>query len=62
MYTKIKTKDGRIEGFRTQQYITGLYLIINDDPAKQMTVTDKTEEQFHKDIREMKDIEIIEQY
>lgn len=62
MFTKTENKTtGIITGFRTQQYEIGTYLIINDDPSKQMGI-DATEKEFHKELRTDKNLRILEQY
>jgi hypothetical protein len=62
MYTKFKDKKtGIITFFRTQQYEIGTYLIIDDDPYKQMSL-DVKEEIFHQRIRKDKKVEILETY
>lgn len=50
MYTKIKTNEGNVLTFLTQQYEIGTYCIINNDPSQQFGV-DKKEDIFHKEIR-----------
>jgi len=47
MITIIKNKEGKGLTFQTQQYETGLYVIINDRPDSQYCVN-KTEEKYHK--------------
>jgi len=50
MFTTIKTKEGQEINITTQQYVVGLYVIINNDPSQQFGVnTDETK--YHKDIR-----------
>lgn len=50
MFTKIKNKEGETLVFNTQQYVTGLYIIVNNDPALQGCSLLK-EEEYHKRLR-----------
>lgn len=50
MFTKIKTKEGKELNFVTQQYETGLYIIVNNNPALQGSSLLK-EEAYHKQLR-----------
>jgi len=47
MVTIIKNKEGKELTFQTQQYETGLYLIIDNNPALQYNLQ-TTEEKYHK--------------
>lgn len=51
MITTILTKENKKVTFTTQQYEVGLYLIINNDPAKQYTLNTHDEKEWHKSLR-----------
>lgn len=61
MYTKIKTKEGREVFFRTKQYDVGVYVIQDDNPAMQFGL-DMSEEEFHKQLRDNPEVEVLEAY
>ena len=62
MYTKIKEiKTGKIIEFTSQQYVCGLYVIIDNDPSQQMSL-DVPEETFHNDLRTNKKFKVIAKY
>lgn len=50
MFTKIKTKEGETLHFNSKQYEIGTYIIINNNPACQLTSSLK-EEKFHIKLR-----------
>jgi hypothetical protein len=50
MFTKIHNKNGQEMSIVSQQYDTGVHVIINDDPKQQFGVIGK-EEDFHKKVR-----------
>ena len=54
MYTKIKTKDGDVFAFTTQQYEVGLYVMITDDKGNFIDQfgSDLKEEEFHNKLKE----------
>lgn len=51
MITTILTKENKKVTFTTQQYEVGLYLIINNDPAKQYNLNVHDEKEWHKSLR-----------
>lgn len=62
MMTKVKNREsGLITLYRSQQYEIGTYLIINDDPSKQVGLS-CTEEELHDKIRSDKKLLVLEKY
>lgn len=53
MYTKIKTKKGKIFAFTTQQYEVGLYIMVTDEKGNLIDQfgSDLKEEEFHKKLK-----------
>ena len=51
MITVIKNKEDEEISFTTQQYEVGLYLIINNNPAKQYSLNVHDEKEWHKSLR-----------
>lgn len=61
MFTKVKVKEtGEFTSFRSEQFGVGLYVIINNDPAQQFNL-DNTEQNFHDDIRNNPNFEVVEE-
>lgn len=50
MITTIKTKEGKEEIHKTQEYLLGTYVIVNDNVSFQRVVSE-TELEYHKDLR-----------
>ena len=51
MFTKIKTAEGIKIVFRTQQYKSGVYVIVNDDPSTQWFEPNISERDWHIKLR-----------
>lgn len=51
MFTKIKTVEGIKIFFRTQQYESGVYVIVNDEPFNQWVERNISERDWHIKLR-----------